>query len=134
MRRIAAIGPCHNVTAKAGRASWPSMTTRTAINQPRADREVGFDVPNAVSGKWSNSLQPRVLALKELTSAANRAKGIAPDDEHRRVKSHDVTATRSCLFSKRFVNPYIRRVGCNCLIGKLCVTDHRKADQSDTRK
>jgi hypothetical protein len=82
MRRVAAIGSCRNVTAKAGGASRPSVAARAAINEPGTNRQTRFDVAGAVTKEWSNSLQPCELALKELSSASNCAKGITLDDEH----------------------------------------------------
>src|SRR6185369_13885609 len=127
--RVAAVGPCHNVTSETARASRPAMAPGAAINQPGADRQVSFDVSHAVAGEWSNSLQPRVLALKELTPAPDSSKGIAVDDEHGGVQSHNITATRPCLFKERLVDSDIRRVRRNCFIGQLCVTSRREVAQ-----
>src|SRR5678815_67204 len=140
MRRVAAIWPCHNVTSKAGCASWPSMATGAAINQSGTDCQIRFDVTHAVQGKRSNSLYPCVLPLKELTSAPNCSKGIPLDDEYRGVWSHHVTVTRSYLFDKRLVNSHTRRVGRNCLIRKLRITpwdevgNRCDANKGDSRK
>jgi len=73
------------------------MTCCTAVGEPCANRAVGVEVANAVAFIASLSLEPGEFALKELPSAADRAKGIALDDEDRRVPAISIAASSAHL-------------------------------------
>src|SRR5215813_7760259 len=81
VRGIAAVGSRHHVSTRAGGAPWTTMTTSAAIAQTSAERQVRVDVTHTVIGEWSLPLAAQELALEELSSAPNRAKRIAGNDE-----------------------------------------------------
>ena len=83
VRRIAAVRPCGDIATDARRPSRTSMTHRTTIRQASTDRIVGFDITCAVAFVRPLALLASKLALKELTSAPNRTKWIAVNDENR---------------------------------------------------
>jgi hypothetical protein len=58
------------------------MTTSAAINQTGSNRQGRLDIACAITGKRTETLQPRVLSLEELTTTTNCTERIATDDEH----------------------------------------------------
>src|SRR5688500_1521771 len=85
MWSVTAVRPCDDVAAEAGGAARTAMARRAAVGEPRADRSVGVDVPEAVAGRRTDAVEPGEFPLKELTPAADRAKRIEGDDVGRRV-------------------------------------------------
>src|SRR2546423_5836510 len=101
MRHVAAVRARHDIAAEAGRTFRPGMTTGTAINKASTERERRVDVADAVARQWADALAAQKFALEELSPAPDRAKGIAGDDEGRRVGRQHVAAARADLVGQR---------------------------------
>src|SRR6266851_2032008 len=117
MRSIPAVRAGNNIAAGAGRSAWTSMAQGAAIGQSGAERPIGVEIPNAVAFIRSLPLQSRELALKELATTADGAKGIALDDEDRGIPSLGVAASRARFILQGFCDTRLCGIRCLSLIG-----------------
>jgi hypothetical protein len=81
VRGIPAVRSGHHVSTKASCPARTTMTTSAAIAETSAERQVSVDVTQTVIGEWPLSLAAQELALKDLSSTTNCAKGITSNDE-----------------------------------------------------
>ncbi len=81
VRCVAAVRPRDNVASRTGRAAWPAATSGTTVGQPHAQRQISVDIADAVINQRPLPLAAQELALEQLSTAANRPKRIAGDDE-----------------------------------------------------
>jgi hypothetical protein len=105
------------------------MTEGAAVGQPCADRQIGVEVTYAILFVWTLSLGMRELALKELSSPADRAIRIAADDENRRAWGHDIASPSADFIGQRFVDAGIDVVKCLCVVRKLCLRCTKQHDR-----
>jgi len=119
MRSIAAVGSGRDVATCASGTSRTAVAKRTAVGQSSANGTIGVQITDAIDFVCSLPLEPRELALEELTSAADRAKGIALDDENGRILGVRVAPSSSDFILQRLGDPDFGSIRSLCLVGEL---------------
>ncbi len=110
VRRVAAVGPRHDVSSAARRAARAAVASGAAVREAGADRDRRVDVAAAVVHGRPLLLQTRELSLEELAPPPDRAIGIAGDQKRGRVGCHPVSPAGADLFGDRLVNAVLRQV------------------------
>jgi hypothetical protein len=81
-----------------------------AVGETCAERVVHSDVADPIVGARAEALLHGEFSLEELASAADRACGIARDEEDRGVGGHHVALPGADLLDERLANPGVDRV------------------------
>ena len=110
MWRIPAIRPGGDIAAEPRRAPGTAVAGRTTISQSGAEARIFHDIAVPVRNPGPLALGSSKLALKELASAADGAKGIAPHEKQRRVRGINVAPPSPYLLIIGFINPCIEGV------------------------
>ena len=107
VRSVTAVGAGEDVAAESRGAARPAVTGGAAVGQSGADAAVLADFPRPVQGGRAQPLPQGELALEELASTADRAEGVARDDERRRSRGHHVAPARSNLLFQRLPDSFV---------------------------
>src|SRR5262245_30228625 len=119
MRGIATVGPGSNVSASPRRAAGAAVAEGTAVGKSCPNRSIRVQVADAIAVVCSLPLDTREFALEELATAANRAKGIALDDEDGRVPGVGITSASTGLILQGFGDSDFGGVGGLGLVSEL---------------
>jgi hypothetical protein len=110
VRRIAAIGPGNDITAKSGGTARPAVARSAAIARAGSDTEIFGDVTGSIAYIGTLAVLSLELALKQLTAPANRSEGIAGDQVGGRIRSLGISPAGSNLFGQRLRDAFISRI------------------------